>query len=301
MKIAILTSGGDAPGMNALIINLINYAFDKKYEVYLIEDGYKGLAENNFYKVNNPYEYSKYLFDSGSFIYCSRYPKWKENWKIGLDNLINNGIDCLIVIGGNGSYKGVQLLSKYIKTIFIPGTIDNDVDFSDYCIGFASAISEVVTQSKKIISTFKTHKNIVILEVMGRHCSDLTNEAAKALNPSLVINHENKLSIDEILQKIINYYQNNKFAFILLAEHTLNQEQIKEIINSLETKLDCSPRFSVLGYSQRGANVDPFDLSMANKMSEHAIKLIEKNDLNKAIHVQNNNLISSKYDDLEGK
>lgn len=294
-KIGILTSGGDAPGMNNVIINLIHYAFDNNYQVTLIQDGYKGLINNDFVNVNFKNEYDSYLNEAGSFIYCARNETFIQNWEIGISNLENNNVECLIIIGGNGSYEGAKLLSTKTKTIFIPATIDNDVNFTDYCIGFDSCLNEIVLQSNKIIKTFQTHKNIVIVETMGRYCSDLVNAASKLVIPNINISHENKKSVDQLIKELKPFYEKYNYGFILMSEHLYSKNEIDLILKSIESTFKCAARFNSLGYSQRGANVTEKEKMMALNFAKLAIKNINNEEYQHAIFFKDNNFITKEY------
>lgn len=298
-KIAILTSGGDAPGMNDTIINLIHYAFENNYQVTLIQDGFKGLLNNEFISVNFKNEYDQYLGESGSFIYSARCKEFINNWEIAISNLQKNNIDYLIVIGGDGSYQGTKLLSTKFETIFIPATIDNDIKFTNYCIGFDSCLNEIVLQSNKIIKTFKTHKNIVIVEAMGRYCSDLVNGASKLIHPCIHITHENKKNINELIQDLEKFYKKHNFGFILISEHLYEKNEIDLILKTIETTFNCSARFNVLGYSQRGADVTKIEKLMANSFAKLAIENINNKKYNQALFYKNNEFKASEYIDIK--
>lgn len=298
MKIAILTSGGDAPGMNAAIINLIHYGMQQNYEIYLIEDGYEGLLDNKFLVVDDENKYDEYLTQAGSFIYSSRSKRFMHDYVLAINNLKQHQIDYLIVIGGNGSYLGVQLLKSEIKTIFIPASIDNDINFSDYSLGFASATQEIVIQAEKLRSTFRSHKNIVFLEVMGRYCSDLANAASKQINPTLVLTHEHKLSVTAIVNLIDEWYKKNHYGIVIVSEYVYSNEEKQLIIERLQKKILCQVRWNVLGYSQRGALVQSYDLSIAKKMANLAIEQIVQNKSNVAICQENNELLAKSYQTL---
>lgn len=299
MKVALLTSGGDAPGMNSVLVNLIHYMFDSGVQVSLVQDGFKGLLDNKFIDVCNKNEYDNFLTEAGSFIYCARSKEFVTNWPIAIDNLKKNNIDVLVVIGGDGSFKGTQLLSNSIPTLFIPATIDNDVEWSDYSVGFDSCLNEIINQSNKIIKTFKTHKNVVVVEVMGRYCSDLTNAAAKVIQPAIVLNHENKKPINQIVNELKDFYKQNNYGFILMSENLYSKDEIKELLSSIESNLNCAARFDSLGYSQRGANVTEYELSVTNKFAKLVSELVNNHIYNNAVSVNNHEVINISYESIK--
>jgi 6-phosphofructokinase 1 len=181
-KIAIMTSGGDAPGMNAAIRAVAKSALSYGIEPILIYEGFKGLCNNQIQKTNVG-ELDKFISRGGTHIYSSRYPEFKELevQKKGLKILKSHNIDGLVVIGGDGSYKGALALHKLgMNTIAIPGTIDNDIPFTDTTIGFFSAINTVVETIDIIRNTAQSHNRLMLIETMGRDCPDITIFAGMA-------------------------------------------------------------------------------------------------------------------------
>lgn len=182
-KIGVLTSGGDAPGMNAAIRGVVRAALSAGLEVYGIEDGYLGLYENRMRKLDR-YSVSDMINRGGTFLGSARFPEFRdpEKRKVALQNMKDRGIDGLVVIGGDGSYAGADLLTKEggIHCVGLPGTIDNDVAGTDYTIGFFTALGTVVEAIDRLRDTSSSHQRISIVEVMGRYCGDLTLAAAIA-------------------------------------------------------------------------------------------------------------------------
>src|SRR5690606_1283669 len=175
MRIAVLTSGGDAPGMNAAIRAAVRNGIEQGHEVFGIWDGYRGLLEDRFFQLTSK-DVSGMLSVGGTMLGTSRVPEFKEVpvQMVAYDNLKNRGIDDLIVIGGDGSYRGALALHELgFQTVGIPGTIDNDVYGTDYTIGFHTALNTIVDAIDKLRDTSSSHRRCSIIEVMGRTSGDL--------------------------------------------------------------------------------------------------------------------------------
>lgn len=291
MKIGILTSGGDAPGMNACVINLIK-SLSENNQVYLVLEGFKGLLDNSFVEAKPSNEYDAYYSLGGSFIYSSRCNNFVEDIHLAINNLQNNEIDCLIVIGGSGSYEGAKLLKqKGIKVLFIPATIDNDINISHTVLGFSSATQEIVNDYFKIKNTFKTHKNICFIEVMGRHCKDLATTSFLATDANYLITHSNVVKLlDEMVSDIKNIYKKDQYAIILVSEYSIDGTFKNQLLTKLKNELQCNPKWLVLGHLQRGVNPNYIDLNLAKEFAIEASNLVSKESFNKAIVIEDNKL-----------
>lgn len=188
-KIGVLTSGGDAPGMNAAIRAVVRTALDFGYEVYGVIDGYYGLHEGNFKQLDRK-SVANLLNRGGTFLGTARFPQFKEE-KVRLEaieQMKKAGIDALVVIGGDGSYMGAKLLSEAgYPCIGLPGTIDNDIAGTDTTIGFDTALNTAVICIDRLRDTCSSHKRISVVEVMGRHCGDLAISAAISCGTEAVL------------------------------------------------------------------------------------------------------------------
>ena len=182
-KIAVLTSGGDAPGMNAAIRGVVRAALAEGLEVFGIYDGYQGLYNNKIQQLNR-YSVSDIINRGGTFLGSARFPEFKDPAvrEKCAEILRSHGIDALVVIGGDGSYMGAKLLTEEhgFPCVGIPGTIDNDVAGTDYTIGYETALQTAVDAIDRLRDTSSSHQRISIVEIMGRHCSDLTISAGIA-------------------------------------------------------------------------------------------------------------------------
>lgn len=298
-KIAILTSGGDAPGMNKVIESLITRALDFNIESYIIKNGFLGLCNNEIFKADY-YHIKQKASLSGSMIFCSRFSDFSkpENLTKAINNLKQKEIDCLFVLGGNGSMSGASLLVKNnINVIGIPCTIDMDVNFSDYSIGFDSALNAIADTLDLLKNTARSHGNIFLVELMGRNCSSLTLATAYINNVDYVITPFNVLNKEEILsvcQKIIK--NNSRDIFILITERLYTNEQLNEISDYLQDNTKKSTKIHIMGFIQRGAKPTGYERYNATRMAYRAIELFAKNKFNFMIGLKGNEFITTSLD-----
>lgn len=275
-KIAILTSGGDAPGMNVAIRSVVKQALALGIEPFLIFEGYKGLVENKIFPAQN-FNVDDYISRGGSFIYSARFPEFKkeEIRKLAKKNLSDQGIDSLIVIGGDGTYQGAQKLHELgIKTVCLPGTIDNDISSTDFTIGFDSALNTIVEAVDKIRDTSLSHARCYVVEIMGNLCGDLTLYAGFATGAEVVITPQNKMSPEEIatVVKKQTFEKNKRSVLILTTEHLY--ENLKNLAMEIEKISGVETRSSILGYIQRGGKPSAFERVLATFMGIKAVELI---------------------------
>ncbi|AAP56830.2 ATP-dependent 6-phosphofructokinase [Mycoplasmoides gallisepticum] len=282
-RIAILTSGGDSPGMNPAIYGLVQQAIINNIQPYLVYEGYKGLVEDQIVLANQQ-EVIDHFFDSGTFIYSARLVEFKdlEVRKKAVSNLKAKKIDTLVVIGGDGSYQGAKLLSEMgINVIVMPGTIDNDVSSSDYTIGFYSALEHITRTIQEIISTSVSHNRVSISEVMGRHCGDLAVYAALATKADLVITSENIKTTQEIVDLAAKrMLQDHKRTFtVIVCEHIYGEDgrdSLKTIAQQINDQLGIKTNLNILTYGQRGQVPTPMERILAMKFAIKAFECINE-------------------------
>jgi len=266
-KIAILTSGGDSPGMNAAIVALTNIAIKDKCEVYYVERGFKGLHEGVI-KSFRDYDFQQYANLGGSFIGSSRFPEFKEKkiYKKAAMNLLKHNIKKLVVVGGDGSYNGAFRFGEFgIVSAGLPGTIDNDVISSQYSIGFDTALNTAVDSIRKIQDTTRSHNMCIIVEVMGRRYSDLAIYAGFATNATLILTHEYKLSFEEITKRINQaQVKGDKGIIIVVSEFTYD---INKLAQEIVKKTKITTRICVLGHVQRGGRPTGMEVFRATRMA----------------------------------
>ncbi len=285
-KIGILTSGGDSPGMNAAIRSIVINSLKNNYKIYGFFYGYLGLFKNKVkslkYKdINNIIDKSGTLLGSSRFIKLKKYKIKKKIIK-----KIKNKIDILIIIGGEGSYKGALKLNNMgLPCITIPGTIDNDIPGTDYTIGFSSALETIVKYIDNVKYTLLSHKRILILEVMGRKCCDLALYSYISSENCYLITYKN-FNIKNLIKKIKK--SKKKYLIIIITENITN---IKKLSIKIQKKTNIETRFTSIGYIQRSGKPTAFDRILAFKMGNYAIKLIKKNKTGKCIAIKKNKII----------
>ena len=266
-KIAVLTSGGDAPGMNAAIRAVVRAGVSEGVEGYGIYDGYYGLYHNNIKQLTR-YSVSDIINRGGTCLGSARFPEFKnpEVRAKCADILRSHGIDALVVIGGDGSYMGAKLLTEEhgFPCVGIPGTIDNDVAGTDYTIGYQTALQTAVEAIDRLRDTSSSHQRISIVEIMGRHCSDLTISAGIA----------------------------GGCEYIVASEVEFNREElIRQIERSIIKGKRHETRATILGHIQRGGTPCAFDRILGSRMGVYAIDLLLQGKGGYCVGIQNEQLV----------
>lgn len=290
-KIGILTSGGDAPGMNGAVIGAIKAGIALDKEMYVVYDGYKGLIENNFKKVDASFIEDK-LSSGGTVIKTARLPEFKEESvrKVAVENLKKEGIEALIVIGGDGSYMGAKKLSEMgINCVGLPGTIDNDIASSDITIGFDTALNTVVEAVDRIRDTMTSHNRCAVIEIMGNNCPDLTIYGAIACDADEVFTIDHPLTDKEALfKKMDEKKKSGQEAYIIMvAEKLLDVEALAKEISSSTL---WEARHTILGHIQRGGKPTAMERVNAIKMGAYAVELLDKGIGGVCVGFENNEL-----------
>ncbi|UDG79161.1 ATP-dependent 6-phosphofructokinase isozyme 1 [Candidatus Ecksteinia adelgidicola] len=286
-KIAVLTSGGDAPGMNAAIRGVVRTALLKNLEVFGVYDGYLGLYDNHMKQLDR-YSVSDMINRGGTFLGSARFEKFKHrNIRAkAIKNLQQREINALVVIGGDGSYMGAKCLTtEGFPCIGIPATIDNDVAGTDYSIGYFTALETVVKAVDRLRDTSSSHQRISIIEVMGRHCGDLTLSAAIAGGCEFVVLPEIVFYWKDLVHEVkAGIAKGKKHAIVLITEHICDINKLSKYIEK-ETKRET--RVTVLGHIQRGGIPVSYDRILASRMGEYAIKLLLKGYSGNCVGVKN--------------
>lgn len=281
--IGILTSGGDAPGMNSAIRAAVRTALNIGMRVKGIRNGYDGLMKGDIYEMNVS-SVADIIHKGGTILGTARSTEFKnpEGQKRGAQILRDYGIEGLIVIGGDGSYKGAKALSDLgIKTIGIPGTIDNDMGYTDFTIGFFTAIETVTDAIGKLRDTSSSHGRAVVIEVMGRHCGDLALFSGLAGGAESIIVPEHKFSIDEIVEKVNHGRKRGKLHhLIVLAEGVGNPYTVAK---EVEERSGVETKVTVLGHVQRGGSPSAVDRLLGSIMGAKASELLNEEKTNIAL------------------
>ena len=272
-RIAILTSGGDAPGMNAAIRSATKFALYQGLEVFGIRRGYKGMVDNDIFKLTSR-DVSGIIDRGGTVLLSARLPEFKdpEVRKIAAKNLKDQGIEGLIVIGGDGSFHGADLLYKEhgIKVIGIPGTIDNDIIGTDYTIGYDTTLNIIIEAMVRLRDTATSHERTYLVEVMGRDAGDLALYASLAAGGDGFFIPESNATVEDIAEIIRERRKMGKLHDIILVSEGVGStfeigKKLKELV---ETEL----RITILGHVQRGGAPSAFDRVLATKMGAKAVK-----------------------------
>lgn len=298
-KIAVLTSGGDAPGMNAAIRGVVRCASSRGMEVYGIERGYDGLIKGNIFRMDSR-SVSDTIQKGGTILKTARCPEFEteEGIKKGGDVLRAYGIEGLVVIGGDGSFRGMRDLSRLcgIACMGIPGTIDNDLGYTDFTLGFDTAVNTVLDALNKIRDTMTSHDRACIIEVMGRHCGDIALYSGMAGGAESIIVPELPFDIDEICAKMRRNVIKGKVSdIIVLAEGVCSAEQLKAEIHD---RTGVTIRTVKLGYIQRGGTPSMADRVLAARCADRAVELLYNDSkTSRAIGIKNNVIVDVDLDE----
>lgn len=296
--IGVLTSGGDAPGMNAAIRAVVRTGISKGLQVMGIKRGYNGLINGEIFEMNHS-SVSDIIQRGGTILKTARSEEFKtpEGRKKAYNVLKVFGIEGLIVIGGDGSFKGAQLLSSEfdVKTIGLPGTIDNDLAYTDYTIGFDTALNTVLDAINKLRDTSTSHERVSIVEVMGRRCGDIALYSGLAGGAESIIIPEQKFNLDDLCKTIIEGKVRGKVHnLIVLAEGVGGAS---ELTKKIEEITGIETRATVLGHIQRGGSPSAFDRVLASRLGARAVELLIEGKSQRVVGIKNNQIVD--YDITE--
>ncbi|MDY2888778.1 MAG: 6-phosphofructokinase [Candidatus Caccosoma sp.] len=275
-KIGILTSGGDAPGMNAAIRAVVRAANYYGIEAYGIYNGYKGLETGEIKKLERE-DVADIINRGGSILFSARFPEFKEEEvrQKAIDKLKSFGIDALVCIGGDGTYMGAYKLSLMgLPCIGMPGTIDNDIVSTEYTIGFDTTLNTIVECIDKLRDTSYSHNRCMVVEVMGRYNPDLAIRAGIACGAEFVVTSKEEYSDEKLLEAVHNAKALHKQnCIIVVCEHTIPVTYIEDLLNKDGTY---ETRSNVLGHIQRGGTPSAFDRVLASRLGDYAVELLKE-------------------------
>ena len=290
-RIGLLTSGGDAPGMNAAIRSVVRSGLYFGMEVYGIERGYAGLIDNNLVKMEMR-SVSNIVQCGGTKLRTARCLDMltKEGQQKALATLEKNGIEGLVVIGGDGSFRGAKVLSEYgIPTIGIPGTIDNDLAYTDYTLGFDTAVNTCIDVINKLRDTMTSHERVCVVEVMGRHCGDIALYSGIASGAEIIVVPEIEFNMDEIVAKIRSSRANGKHSnIVVIAEGVMSAAKFAE---QLQAVTEYSVRPTCIGHVQRGGSPSMSDRMLAAQFGNKAVRLLNEGIGNRVVGIHDNHII----------
>jgi len=270
-SIAVMTSGGDSPGMNAAARAVVRTALYEGVKVWGIRDGYHGLLEENMFEMKSK-DVGDIIQRGGTFLGTARCKRWKtpEGRMLGYQHLVDRGIQGLCVIGGDGSLRGASLLSQEtgIPIVGLPGTIDNDVWGSDYTIGCDTAANTIIDAINKLRDTASAHRRVIVMEVMGRSSGWLALVAGISGGAEYILVPEEPFDLDKLCEDMKNAYaQGKRYILVVVAEGAGNAQEIGDFI-AKKTELDT--RVTVLGHIQRGGSPTVIDRVRASQLGEQA-------------------------------
>lgn len=290
-RLAVLTSGGDAPGMNAAIRAVVRYSIYHKIEVMGVIRGYRGLMHGDFVPMSVS-SVGDIIHRGGTILKSARALEFleEEGKQMAIRMLQENRIDGLIVIGGDGSFRGAREMSiRGIPSIGIPGTIDNDLAYTDYTIGFDTAVNTALDAIGKLRDTSSSHERVSIVEVMGRNCGDIALYAGMGGGAEAIIVPEIPYDIREISNKLLESAKRGKTqSIIIVAEGAASAKEIAVKISELT---NMESRTTILGHIQRGGTPTGYDRVLASKLGATAVECLLQGKKNRVVGIQNNRII----------
>lgn len=293
-NIAVLTSGGDAPGMNAAIRAVVRCAIYHGMRPFGIERGFEGLINGEF-KEMTASSVSDILQRGGTILKSARSERFmtEEGFQLALSMISNFEIDGLVVIGGNGSFcGGAKLGGTNVPVIGLPGTIDNDLAYTDYTIGFDTAVNTVLSAIGNIRDTSSAHERSTVIEVMGRHCGDLALYAGLTGGAESILIPEDTLDIQAICRKLIQGRNRGKLHNIILLAEGVEMTP-ENLAKTITDRTGMETRVVVLGYIQRGGSPTAADRLLASRMGQKAIELLmDGSGRSRAVGVAGGQMIS---------
>ncbi|MBQ7368806.1 MAG: 6-phosphofructokinase [Clostridia bacterium] len=291
-RIGLLTSGGDAPGMNAAIRAVVRSGIYFGMEVYGIERGYAGLIEDTVVPMEMR-SVSNIVQFGGTKLRTARCLEMmtKEGQKKAVDTLQKHGIEGLVVICGDGSFRGARALTEEfgVPTIGIPGTIDNDLEYTDYTLGFDTAVNTCLDIINKLRDTMTSHERVCVVEVMGRHCGDIALYSGIASGAEIIVVPEIKFDMEEIVSRINRSRANGKHSnIIVVAEGVMSAEQFSK---RLQENTSYSIRPTCIGHVQRGGSPTMADRMLAAQFGNKAVRLLKDGIGNRVVGIRDNKII----------
>lgn len=304
-RIAILTSGGDAPGMNAAVRAAVRKGLSMGMEVYGIERGYEGLLDGDI-KSMEWKSVGDILQRGGTLLRTARSERFMtpEGQDHAVKMLETFGIEGLIVVGGDGSFRGSMELDKRGITVMgVPGTIDNDLGYTDYTIGFDTAVNTVLSLISNIRDTASAHERTTIIEVMGRHCGDIALHAGLAGGADVILVPEVELDINKVCRRVLRGQQSGKLHSIIIKAEGVEMDSI-QLAKEVEERTGREARAVVPGHIQRGGTPSGRDRILASLMATKAVELLYDDEKSKAIGIVGNDIVAYDMDkalEIEGE
>lgn len=295
--IGVLTSGGDAPGMNAAIRAVVRSGLERGMKVMGIKRGYAGLIKGEIFEIERLHV-ADIIQRGGTVLKTSRSPEFMT--EDGLNKAVNIlkafSIDGLVTIGGDGTFNGAKTLAdRGIPVVGIPGTIDNDLAYTDYTIGFDTAVNTVLDAINKIRDTAASHERVSVVEVMGRHCGNIALHAGIAGGAEYILVPEMGYTMDDVIRTVLEGKQRGKLHnLIVIAEGAGGTH---ELVKVLEEVTGIETRASILGYIQRGGSPTSQDRIFASRMGYHAVELLFNGKSSRLVGIKHNKIVDVDIDE----
>lgn len=296
--IGVLTSGGDAPGMNAAVRAVVRTACENGMKVYGINRGYQGLIDDDLRELNIR-SVSDIIHRGGTMLHSARCLAFKD--ESGMQKAIETckkyGIEGIVVIGGDGSFRGARDLSlRGIPCIGVPGTIDNDIVSTDYTIGYDTCLNTVMQMVDRVRDTVESHSRCVVVEVMGNKCGDLTLNSGIAVGATAIVIPEIQSDIEKhVIERIRRTQKTDKKHFIVMVAEGIGG--VEALARKIEQECGVESRAVILGHVQRGGSPTVRDRVMASQMGYHAVQLLMQGIGNRVVVMKNDKIID--YDIYE--
>lgn len=296
-KIAVLTSGGDAPGMNVAIRAVVREGIRLGCEVFGVSGGYEGLIDGKIRRLSER-DVGGIIHRGGTMLQTSRSERFRtgEGRAQALRQLQASGIEGVVVIGGNGSFEGAKKLeAEGVATVCIPGTIDNDMPGTEMTLGFDTAVNTVVEAADRIRDTSFSHDRIGLIEVMGRHSGSIALWAGVACGAEYVIVPEIEFRIEDLILKLQASIRDGKRHSIILSAEGVGSGA--DIASRIKAMAGYDVRTTVLGHLQRGGSPTAADRVLGSRWGVEAVHLLTRGERGRLLGVVNNKIVAHRYDD----
>lgn len=292
-RIGILTSGGDAPGMNAAIRAVVRGAIYNDMIPYGIRRGYEGLIDGDLYEMNAS-SVSDIMQRGGTILKTARSQRFmtEDGQKRAMGILKTFGIDGLVIIGGDGSMTGgLQLAKEGINIMGLPGTIDNDLAYTEYTIGFDTAVNTVLSALGNVRDTSSSHERTTVIEVMGRHCGDIAIYAGLTGGAEIILTPEREVDVDAICRKMIQGRNRGRLHNIIMKAEGVDIST-EELVTQIQERTGMETKPVVLGYIQRGGSPTAKDRMLASRMGYRAVELLRDGTRCQAVGIRGAEIIN---------
>ncbi len=291
-RIAVLTSGGDAPGMNAAIRAVARTALNRGIEVYGVYRGYNGLIHDDMFEMNLR-SVSDIIHRGGTMLYTARSPEFRteEGMQKAIENCRKRGIEGVVVIGGDGSFRGAQDLTRRgMPTIGIPGTIDNDISCCEHTIGYDTALNTCMDMIDKLRDTAQSHDRCSVVEVMGRRAGYLALNVGIACGATSILVPEIPFDFEkDILERMAATAKTQKKHFIIIVAEGVGG--VLDMAKTIEERTGIETRATILGHVQRGGSPTLRDRVLASQMGNKAVDLLMEGKSNRVVTIQNDHIL----------